>query len=202
LALAYVRIYLNLGPFRQLETRDPARIAKALGNSPRVERSNGVISALLYAAHALSIPVRLGVDRVARSQAFFWSVRHSLSGLECAVLLSKWLASLSDESISKLPLTGEFIHCHSSICPMSLIQDTDSEDRILHWVRCIVEEAYAVVDFDEQEQHQQNDPANLSTAVLRIWAHFFKSNTQWPFINIIGMSLEIYREMLLRGSAQ
>ena len=58
---------------------------------PEVERSDAVISALLYAAHALSIPVRLGVERVARSQAFFWSVRHSLSGLECAVLLSKWL---------------------------------------------------------------------------------------------------------------
>lgn len=94
LGLAYVRIYLNLGPYRFLESRDPARIAKALSRSPRVERSDGLISALLYSAHALSIPVRLGLERVARSQAFFWSVRHSLSGLECAVLLSKWLFSL------------------------------------------------------------------------------------------------------------
>lgn len=94
LGLAYVRIYLNLGPYRQLETRDPVRIAEALSQCPDVERSDGVISALLYAAHALSIPVRLGIDRVARSQAFFWSVRHSLSGLECAVLLSKWLATV------------------------------------------------------------------------------------------------------------
>jgi hypothetical protein len=67
-----------------------------------------VISALLYATHALSIPVRLGVDRVARSQAFFWSVRHSLCGLECAVLLSKWLSSVSD-FVNDVPLTGEFI---------------------------------------------------------------------------------------------
>lgn len=105
LGLAYVRIYINLGPHRQLETRVPTRIAKALSGSPGVERSEGVISALLYATHALSIPVRLGVDRVARSQAFFWSIRHSLSGLECAVLLSKWLKSLKYSSDSS-PLNG------------------------------------------------------------------------------------------------
>ncbi|KAK8026635.1 C2H2 type zinc finger domain-containing protein [Apiospora marii] len=198
LGLAYVRIYLNLGPYRQLETRDPARIARALCRAPGVERSDGVISALLYAAHALSVPVRLGVDRVARSQAFFWSVRHSLSGLECAVLLSKWLLSLQ-ESATDVPLT-------------------DSEDRILHWVRCIVEEAYAVVDFDsddddddcndcihgggsgEEELEVPTEPGSLSLAVLKIWAHFFKSNTQWPFINIIGKSLEKYREILQRGA--
>ncbi|RYP49349.1 hypothetical protein DL768_004909 [Monosporascus sp. mg162] len=184
LGLAYVRIYLNLGPYRLLETRDPSRIARALSTSPNVERSDGVISALLYAAHALSVPVRLGVDRVARSQAFFWSVRHSLSGLECAVLLSKWLRSLKNSVDNSRPLN-------------------DSEDRILHWVSCIVEEAWDVVDFDEVESVAsiRRDPSSLGTAVLKIWAHFFKSNTQWPFINIIGLSLEKYREILI-GSTE
>ncbi|KAI0405544.1 amidase signature domain-containing protein [Xylaria palmicola] len=178
LGLAYVRIYLNLGPYRQLETRDPARVASALYRSPPVKRSDGVISALLYAAHALSIPVRLGIDRVARSQAFFWSVRHSLSALECAILLSKWLYELTTNHRSE-----------------------DSEDRILHWVRCIVEEAYAAVDFDGEQSEFQGDPLSLSFAVLRIWAHFFKSNTQWPFINMIGSSLEMYRDLLARRPA-
>ncbi|KAI0118411.1 amidase signature domain-containing protein [Nemania sp. FL0031] len=180
LGLAYVRIYLNLGPYRLLETRDPARVARALSKSPPVKRSEGVISALLYAAHALSIPVRLGIDRVARSQAFFWSVRHSLSALECAILLSKWLHEVSCLSTTTAPLS-------------------DSEDRILHWVRCIVEEAYAAVDFDGEQLEFQGDPPSLSIAVLRIWAHFFKSNTQWPFINMIGSSLEIYRGLLTKG---
>lgn len=79
----------------------------------------------------------------------------------------------------------------------------DSEDRILHWVRCIVEEAYTVVDFDQGVDTDNpsllgfRDPSNLSLAVLKIWAHFFKSNTQWPFINIIGVGLEKYREILI-----
>ncbi|KAJ3545583.1 hypothetical protein NM208_g2446 [Fusarium decemcellulare] len=179
LGLAYVRIYLNIGPYRQLETRDPEQIAQSLMKCPDVERSDGVISALLYAAHALSIPVRLGVDRVARSQAFFWSVRHSLSALECAVLLSKWLASLQ-RSVDAVSLNA-------------------SEDRMLHWVRCIVEEAFSVVDFEEEEVDVQLDPRGLSLAVLKIWAHFFKSNTQWRFINVMGASLQRYRELLIIG---
>jgi hypothetical protein len=64
-----------------------------------------------------------------------------------------------------------------------------------------------VVDLEESEpedgstgQQRSLDPRGLSLTVLKIWAHFFKSNTQWPFINIIGASLERYRAMLLRAS--
>ncbi|KAH0377641.1 amidase signature enzyme, partial [Aureobasidium melanogenum] len=180
LALAYARIYLNLGPYRQIQTRDPQRIARALARCPEIDRSEGVIAALLYATHMLGIPVRLGVDRVAKSQAFFWSVRHSLASLDCAILLSKWLFNLT-RSVATHPLN-------------------DSEERILYWVKCIVEEAYAVVDFDEElpEAIDYRNTDDIALAVLKIWAHFFKSNSQWPFINIIGQGLAMYRGMLLQ----
>jgi hypothetical protein len=42
--------------------------------------------------------------------------------------------------------------------------------------------------------------AGLALAVLKIWAHFFKSNSQWPFINIIGQGLALYRGMLIQAS--
>ncbi|KAL2029127.1 hypothetical protein VTO58DRAFT_110157 [Aureobasidium pullulans] len=181
LALAYARIYLNLGPYRQLQTREPQRIARALTRCPEIERSEGVIAALLYATHMLGIPVKLGVDRVAKSQAFFWSVRHSLASLDCAILLSKWLTIVASTSATS-PLT-------------------DSEERILYWVKCIVEEAYVVVDFDDTpaEDIDFQNSADLALAVLRIWAHFFKSNSQWPFINIIGHGLEAYRNTLVHA---
>jgi hypothetical protein len=108
LGLAYVRLSLNLGPYRRLETRDPATIAAALYRSPKPERSYRLIPALIYAAHALSIPVRLGIDHIARSQAFFWSVRHSLASLECAVLLSKWLFTLAEAGPDQA-LSGKFL---------------------------------------------------------------------------------------------
>jgi len=65
-----------------------------------------------------------------------------------------------------------------------------------------VEEAWAVVDFDEdfEEDQFQGDPAFLGLAVLKIWAHFFKANAQWRFINMIGLSLEKYREMLIKSA--
>ncbi|TIA19283.1 amidase signature enzyme [Aureobasidium pullulans] len=181
LALAYARIYLNLGPYRQLQTREPQHIARALTRCPEIERSEGVIAALLYATHMLGIPVKLGVDRVAKSQAFFWSVRHSLASLDCAILLSKWLTIVASTSATS-PLTGD-------------------EERILYWVKCIVEEAYAVVDFDDTpaEDIDFQNSADLALAVLRIWAHFFKSNSQWPFINIIGHGLEAYRNTLVHA---
>lgn len=106
LGLAYSRLNLNLGPFRQLETRDPSIIAEALGRSPPLRNSGSIIPALIYAIHSFSIPVRLGLDYVARSQAFFWSVRHALSSFECVVLLSKWLFQLA---VTREPnLNGEF----------------------------------------------------------------------------------------------
>ncbi|KAJ5317893.1 hypothetical protein PENANT_c004G08587 [Penicillium antarcticum] len=176
LGLAYVRLSLNLGPYRRLETRDPMVIASALRRSPRPERSYRLIPALIYAAHALSIPVRLGIDHIARSQAFFWSVRHSLASLECAVLLSKWLFSLAEASPDQ-----------------SL---SENESRILRWTRCIIEEAYSSIDLNEGEAPPNLEPASLGMAVLKLWARLFGTNTQWPFINVLGQSLERYMTMI------
>ncbi|KAE8349117.1 C2H2 type zinc finger domain protein [Aspergillus coremiiformis] len=172
LGLAYVRLSLNLGPCRQLETRDPYRIASALHRSPRPGRSYRLIPALIYSAHALSIPVRLGIDHVARSQAFFWSVRHSIASLECAVLLSKWLLSLAEAGTDQ--------------------NLSDNESRILNWTRCIVKEAYASMDLEECDIVPSLDPGGLGLAVIKLWSRLFRKNTQWPFINVLGESLENY----------
>jgi hypothetical protein len=204
--LAYVRLSLNLGPYRRLETRDPLVIAAALRRSPRPERSYRLIPALIYAAHALSIPVRLGIDHIARSQAFFWSVRHSLASLECAVLLSKWLFSLAeagpDQSLSGMSITRCSISHKSSfplfdiIKPISNLLISENETRILRWTRCIIEEAYSSIDLDEGEAPPNLEPASLGMAVLKLWARLFSTNTQWPFINVLGQSLQRYMTMI------
>ncbi|KAI3004098.1 transcriptional regulator family: C2H2 zinc finger and Fungal Specific TF [Aspergillus niger] len=180
LGLAYVRLSLNLGPHRQLETRDPYRIATAIHRSPRPGRSYRLTPALIYSAHALSIPVRLGIDHVARSQAFFWSVRHSLASLECAVLLSKWLMSLAETGSSQAL--------------------SENENRILHWTRCIVQEAYESMDLDEGESFPSQDPGSLGLAVIKLWARLFRKNTQWPFINVLGESLERGISLAMTGN--
>lgn len=177
LVVAYIRLSLNVGSHRHLESRDPDVIAAGLARLPDIERNDNLLSALLYATHALSIPVRLGIDRVARSQAFFWSVQHAISSFECAIFLGKWLCSL----------------------PRPLQEDSlsRSEHRILHWVRCIIKEAYAVVDFEgldanDEDPEVASEPFQLGLAVLRIWCRFFRGNTQWQFVVNLGLSLEKY----------
>jgi hypothetical protein len=88
LRLAYIRLHSDLGPCRRLDTRDPIRIAAAFKNSPPLVRSARLGRAVLQSAHALSIPVRIGIAFVARTQTFSWSIQHSLCNLECAFLLS------------------------------------------------------------------------------------------------------------------
>ncbi|KAL3443403.1 hypothetical protein BJX65DRAFT_320626 [Aspergillus insuetus] len=173
LGLAYVRLTLNLGPFRHLETGDPSRIAAALGRSPTIRRTSRMIPALIYAIHSFSIPVRLGIDYVARSQAFFWSVRHALASFECVVLLSKWLVAVAEAA-------------------------TANERRILRWVTLVVDEAYDSMDVaaENRDRVAGHTPGKLALDVLEIWARFFQLNSQWQFINKLGESLARYRALV------
>nr|POE56458.1 hypothetical protein CFP56_33430 [Quercus suber] len=78
LALAFARLHINLGPHRLLRRRDTALTAKALLSTPIPRCSPEIIPALLHAAHALNVPVMMGVDYVSGSQMFLWSYQHSL----------------------------------------------------------------------------------------------------------------------------
>lgn len=202
LVVAYVRLSLDVGQHRHLDSRDPNIIAAGLAQLPEIERNDNLLSALLYSTHALSIPVRLGIDRVARSQAFFWSVQHAISSFECAIFLGKWLCSLptplQEGSLSRRFYLGTPDYLQAILTDTI----TGSEHRILHWVRCIIKEAYAVIDFDEVEEMNgelvvPDEPLGLGLAVLRIWVRFFKGNTQWQFVVNLGSSLEIFMKGLI-----
>jgi hypothetical protein len=94
LRLAYIRLHCNLGPCRSLDTRDPHIIARALKAAPPLTRSPLLSRAILQCAHALSIPVKIGIKYVAHTQTLLWSMQHSLCNLECAIVLSKSFAVL------------------------------------------------------------------------------------------------------------
>lgn len=94
--IACIRLHFNLGPHRGLETGDPVAIASAFCNAPTpAAQTPQIYHAILQSIHALSIPVRLGVEYVARTQTLTWSTIHSLSNLECALFLCKWLEKLA-----------------------------------------------------------------------------------------------------------
>lgn len=108
LGVAYIRLGLDLGSYRILQSHDAIDIAKRLIQIPRLPPGPHLLPAILHATHALSIPVKLGVNFVARSHAFFWSVQHSLCGLEFAIFLNKWLFCIAD-SQTRRPLNGRFL---------------------------------------------------------------------------------------------
>ncbi|KAF3482414.1 regulatory protein [Arthroderma uncinatum] len=180
LGLAYIRLHLDLGPCRRLVSQDPVQIAQALNDSPPLVRSSRLIMALLHSAHALSIPVRLGIDFVARTHSFFWSIQHSICSLECAFLLSRWLLSIPGTQHDQ--------------------QLSEHERKLLLWVKSMMDETDMSASISAAtEADLINDPAmmrQLSVAVVRVWSRTFKGNTSWPIVDLIGASLEIYADLL------
>lgn len=178
LRLAYIRLNVDLGPGRALDTRDPAQIANAFRDSPSVKRTPKLVRAVLHSAHALSIPVKIGIHLVAQTQTFMWSIQHSLCSLECAFLLSKWLEALS------LPDSGPAI--------------TTDERKIATLVKTMLDETEFAMPVDVAI----DSPAAmkyLSAGVLRVWAQVFRGAQTWAIVDVIGSSLNIYADMLEAG---
>ncbi|KAL4928693.1 uncharacterized protein BDV17DRAFT_263286 [Aspergillus undulatus] len=180
LGLAYIRLHVDLGPCRRLVTQDPIQIARALNESPPIARSPRLIMALLHSAHALSIPVRLGIDFVARTHSFFWSIQHSLCSLECAFLLSRWLLSI--------PVT------------QAEQRLSEHERKLLLWIKSMMDETDMAVDpagapdFDFIANPYK--AKQLSVAIVRVWARTFKGNTSWAIVDLVGSSLDAYADLL------
>lgn len=175
LRLAYIRLNIDLGPSRGLGTRDPILIARAFRERPPIKRTPKLVRAVLHSAHALSIPVKIGIRLVAQTQTFIWSIQHSLCSLECAFLLSKWLEALS------VP------HPEPSI--------SDDERRIIALVKMMLDET----EFAVQADLPPESPTmiqQMNAGVLRVWAHIFKGTQTWALVGIIGNSLNVYADML------
>ncbi|KAL7812750.1 hypothetical protein V8C26DRAFT_174702 [Trichoderma gracile] len=96
--IAWIRLGFSMDANRHFSSRDPAAIAAAFEKCPLPERSPRLYSAVLQSAHALSIPVRMGIRYASKTQIFSWSIIHGIASLECALFLSKWLQRASLES--------------------------------------------------------------------------------------------------------
>lgn len=172
LRIAYIRINVDTGPIRSLRSWDPSQIAMSIKRSSPVGRGKRMTRAALHCAHALSIPIKLGINFVAHTQMFFWSTQHALCSLECALLLTKWLESVTVPT-PEPPLSTE-------------------EKKLMDFViQMIAETEYAA----PPEQPVRNGK-HLSAAVVRLWAKLFRSDSIWQMIDVIGRSLNIYADMI------
>jgi hypothetical protein len=172
LRLAYIRLNMDLGPVRSLSSWDPHTVARSLHQSAKAERNEKLTRAALHCAHALSIPVKLGINYVAQTQLIHWSNQHALCSLECALLLAKWLQEVSLTEPSP-PLTA-------------------SENRVLEFIVQLVAETEYKVSCERILQQK----TRLSAMTVRLWAKLYQSSSVWETVNLIGKSLQIYAELL------
>lgn len=184
LRLAYIRLNMDTGPGRALGTRDPMQIAQALREMPPIKRTPKLVRALLHSAHALSIPVKMGVRLVSKTQAFIWSIQHSLCSLECALLLSKWLetVSLMSSSLDGSSQVGQ--------PPISA-----EERKIFSLVMTMLDETEFAASHATSIESPETAKC-LSAGVLRVWATIFRGAQTWAIVDVIGCSLNIYADML------
>ncbi|KAI8955998.1 hypothetical protein F4801DRAFT_586629 [Xylaria longipes] len=91
LRLAYIRLNFKPGDWHGLLWGD----LTIRNKDPILNRSLHVERAVLHAAHALSVPVRLGISYMATTKTSIWSIEHSVCSLESALLLNAWLGTIS-----------------------------------------------------------------------------------------------------------
>ncbi|KAJ5805243.1 hypothetical protein N7474_011130 [Penicillium riverlandense] len=176
LRLAYIRLNADIGPGRALHTRDPTQIANAFLKSQLISRTPRLLRPVLHAAHALSIPIRIGVHLVAQTQTFRWSIQHSLATLECAFLLSKWLEALSS--------------------PAAIETITPGEYKMVMLVKTMLDET----DFAVPSHFNVGSPSSmklLAANVLRVWAKAFYGPAQvWAIVDVVRASLELCADLV------
>lgn len=175
LRMAYIRLNADVGPWRALNSQDPHEIAMSIHRSPNLTTNPRLSRAVLYSAHALSIPVKIGVNIVTHNQAFSWSLQHSLCALECAFIISKWLIAIQRQ------ISGGVI---------------DEEEARLHsYIMDMVTEA-------EVGEVARSPNRDLCTRVIRIWARILSGKAVWNVVRMIGKILHAYAEILEKQAVQ
>lgn len=183
LRLAYIRLSANFGPSRHLLfARDPQVIAAAFLSRRAIraeDRSPRLDQAVLLCIHALSIPVRVGIAFVARSQTMKWSVEHALCNLECAFLLAQWLLVVSE--------------CVEASGIGALRAD---ERRLVSVVVSLVRETELGDSLNENSQSHTVQIRALASSTMFLWAQTFKGSHVFDTVQLIGSGLAILAEAL------
>jgi hypothetical protein len=180
--IALVRLHLDIGPYRGLETRDPAYIAQCLYRIPALPLSRVACKVVLQLVHALGVIIRIGMEFVAKTQAFSWSIIHPICNLECACFLSKWLLASSDALAKGQELST-------------------TEEHLLQVIISILVEAEAGSDVVSHSTFSVGEISELSVrrmaiASVRIWAQMFSGANVFDIVNPMGEGLHLYASLL------
>ncbi|KAJ5561468.1 hypothetical protein N7461_000229 [Penicillium sp. DV-2018c] len=180
LRLVHIRLHANLGPCRDLSSGNSARIQQKFTctDAIGVARSPSLDRAVLQCIHALSIPVRVGIPYLSRTQTLHWSIQHSLCSLECAFLLSRWL-----QEIARAVNDG------------SMTSLREDEQKLLAMVTSLIQETH----LQKTLEYREDLPARinrLAASTTRLWAEVSSANHAFEIVHRIGASLSIVADIL------
>jgi hypothetical protein len=180
LRLAYIRLNANMGPIRDLMSKDPQCIAREFvcEDTLRLMRSPHLDRAILQCIHALSIPVRIGIPFVARSLALKRSIQHALCNLECAYLLSRWLGTVAE------------------VVALEKIQSLREDERsLLGMIASLIRETDLASTLDKSED-DATSIRRMAASVVRLWADTFSGSHVFYIVDAIGTTLFVMADIL------
>jgi hypothetical protein len=180
LRLAHIRLNANLGPCRDLISSSPARIQQIFTSTDTLClcRSPSLDRAVLQCIHALSIPVRVGIPYLARTQTLHWSIQHSICSLECAFLLTRWM-----QEIAKAVRVGG----------MTALRE--DEQKLLAMITSLIQETH----LQETLEYREDLPTRinrLAASTARLWAEISSATHVFNIVHRIGASLSIVADIL------
>ena len=180
LRLAYIRLNANLWPCCDLTSSNPARIQQIFTSTDTVclSRSPSLDRAVLQCVHALSIPVRVGIPYLARTQTMHWSIQHSICSLECAFLLTRWI-----QEIAKAVSVGGMTALRGD------------EQKLLAMITSLIQETHLqeTLDYREDISTRIN---RLAASTTRLWAEISSVTHVFNIVHRIGASLSTVADIL------
>ncbi|KAF6819457.1 AmdA [Colletotrichum musicola] len=173
LRLAYVRLNTETIPKRRMLMQNSGDVVDVFARRSITggSRSPALDRAVMQCIHALSIPVRVGIAFVARTQTLNWSIQHALCNTECAFLLAQWLLIISEavESSGLESLRGD-------------------ERRLVDMVKILVEET-ELGDSLENAGEPAEEVKMLASLTLQLWAQTFKGSHALQIVHRVGKCL-------------
>lgn len=180
LRLAYIRMNANLGPCRDLISRNSASVQQIFTSTDTIclSRSPSLDRAVLQCIHALSIPVRVGIPYLVRTQTLHWSIQHSICSFECAFLLTRWM-----QEIAKAVDAGGITALRGD------------EQKLLAMVTSLIQETH----LQETLEYQEDLPTRinrLAASTARLWAEISSATHVFNIVHRIGASLSTVANIL------
>jgi hypothetical protein len=180
LRLSYIRLNTRIGLCHNFITCDALQIKEVFSSLRTISlsRSPSLDRAVLQCIHALSIPVRVGIQNVARTQILQWGIQHFICHLECAFLLSLWMQNIAE-----------------AVRVGGIATLRGDELKLLTMAKGLVKETHLQRNIDYQEETAENIH-RLAASIARLWAEISSGTHVFDIVHRIGASLSVISDAL------